>query len=86
MAIDKVIMPRFGGRFEGGLFFPEEANKDVATRATAIAGQLIRGGMDPEAAGVKAVEQAEREKELEAAGGAKPGAGGKPSFPTPWKR
>jgi len=87
MAIDKVIMPRYGGRFEGGLFFPDEANKDVATRATQIAGELVRRGMAPEAAGVKAVEQAEREKKLKEAGGAA-GAGGAGEYsgPKPWKR
>lgn len=86
MAIDKVLMPHFGGRFEGGLWFPEEANKAVATRATAIAGQLIRQGMDPEAAGVQAIAQAEREKAL--ADTAKQSSGGVIDYkgPTPWRR
>lgn len=82
MAIDKVIMPRYGGRFEGGLFFPDEANKDVATRATQLAGEMIRQGTDPEVAGVKAIEQAERERAIR-----DPKQGGGPyKGPTPWRR
>ncbi|HXC41314.1 MAG TPA: hypothetical protein VN667_20450 [Burkholderiales bacterium] len=83
MAIDKVILPKYGGKFEGGMFFPDEANKDVALRATALAGQLVRNGMAPEQAGAQAVQQAEREKALAANGGAQ--AGGY-NGPTPWKR
>lgn len=80
MSIDKVILPKYGGRFEGGMFFPDEANKDVALRATELAGQLVRQGVDPEAAGAQAVAQAEREKAL------KPKPGGKYEGPTPWKK
>jgi len=83
MAIDKVIMPKYGGRFEGGLFFPEEANKDVALRATQIVGELVRGGMNPEAAGAEAVKRADREKTLKDAG---KGGSGDYTGPTPWKR
>ncbi len=86
MAIDKVILPTFGGRFEGGMFFPDEKNKDVALRATQIAGELIRGGMHPEAAGVQAVERAKREKAM--ADATRPGGGGAPGAytgPTPWR-
>ncbi|MEW5709851.1 MAG: hypothetical protein AB1830_13250 [Pseudomonadota bacterium] len=81
MAISNVILPRYGGRFEGGMFFPDEANKDVATRAVAIAGQLIRSGMEPEQAGVEAIARAEREKAVKEVGGASGYSG-----PTPWKR
>ena len=81
MAIDKVIMPKFGGRFEGGLFFPDEANKNVALRATELAGQYVRGGMDPEAAGAKAVKEAEREQALKPRN---PGDGY--NGPKPWKK
>lgn len=84
MAVDKVLMPRYGGRFEGGVWFPDTDNKDVATRATEIAGQLIRRGMDPEAAGVQAARHADQEKEQadrakviqKVTGGKKPGSGG----------
>jgi hypothetical protein len=82
MAIDKVILPKYGGRFEGGMFFPDEKNKDVAVRAIQIAGELTRGGMDPEAAGAKAIAQAEREKAIAETGGGTPNYSG----PTPWKR
>jgi hypothetical protein len=81
MAIDKVIMPKFGGRFEGGLFFPDEKNKDIALRATELAGQYVRGGMDPEAAGAKAVKDAEREQALKPKN---PGDGY--NGPKPWKK
>lgn len=85
MAIDKVILPRFGGRFEGGMFFPDEANKEVALRATELAGGYVRGGMDPEAAGKKAVDEALREKALKDQTKPKPGSGGY-GGPTPWKK
>lgn len=81
MAIDKVILPKYGGRFEGGMFFPDEANKDVALRATELAGNLVRQGVDPEAAGSQAIAQAEREKLLKPKPGADPYKG-----QTPWKK
>ena len=86
MAIDKVILPKYGGRFEGGMFFPDEKNKDVALRATALAGQYVRGGMAPEAAGAKAVADAERESAVKAVSGGSnnTGAGGY-AGPAPWK-
>jgi hypothetical protein len=86
MAIDKVILPKFGGRFEGGMFFPDEANKDVAVRATQLAGEYVRGGMDPEAAGARAVKEAEREEAVKKAGGKEPGKPGGYGGPTPWKK
>lgn len=87
MAIDKVILPTFGGRFEGGMFFPDEKNKDVALRATQIAGELIRSGVNPEAAGVQAVDKAKREKALAdaAAKGGGAAAQGGYTGPTPWR-
>lgn len=90
MAIDKVIMPRFGGKFEGGVFFPDAENKDVATRAVLLAGKFIReDGMDPEAAGGRAIEQAEYEKALGQLGGKgpadKPAADTGYKGPAPWK-
>ena len=86
MAIDKVILPKFGGRFEGGMFFPDEKNKDVALRAQVLTESLIRqNGMDPVAAANQAIAQAEREKAVTDTGGS-PG-GGTPGYsgPTPWK-
>lgn len=79
MGIDKVLMPKFGGKFEGGMWFPDEANKDVAVRATQILGEKVRSGMDPEKAGAEAILQAEREAVLRP----KPGA---PRYdgPRPW--
>lgn len=82
MAIDKVLLPKYGGKFEGGMFFPDDANKDVALRASVLTEQFIRNDrMDPVAAANKGVEQAEREK----ATAPKPGSGTY-SGPTPWKR
>lgn len=82
MAIDKVILPKYGGRFEGGMFFPDEKNKDVAVRAITIAGELVRAGMAPEAAGAEAINRAEREKAL---GTVAPSSSGY-SGPTPWRK
>lgn len=84
MAIDKVILPKYGGRFEGGMFFPDEKNKEVALRATQLVGEYVRQGMDPEAAGVKAVQEAEREKALKEVSGAPSGSGY--TGPRPWKQ
>lgn len=89
MAIDKVIMPKYGGRFEGGMFFPDEANKDIALRATELAGEYVRGGMHPEAAGAKAVRDAEREEALrntDPRNKDKPKPDGGYSGPRPWAR
>ena len=92
MAIDKVILPKYGGRFEGGMFFPDEKNKTVALRAQVLAEENIRKhNMQPIQAANAAIEQAEREAKLASMqGGGQPAAqgGGQPSGytgPKPWK-
>lgn len=88
MAIDKVILPKFGGRFEGGMFFPDKDNKDIALRSAVLTEQYIRQDkMDPVAAANKAIGAAEREKALAGTGGKPGGGSGGPAYtgPTPWK-
>lgn len=89
MSIDKVILPKYGGRFEGGMFFPDEKNKDVALRAQVLAEKNIREKkMNPIEAANAAIDQAEREKKLGTPPGA-PASGaaaGVYTGPTPWRR
>jgi len=59
LAIDKVLMPRYGGRFEGGFWFPDDKNRDIATNAQSILETKIAAGMEP----VRAAEEAAREAE-----------------------
>lgn len=61
-AIVHVLQPRYGGKLEGGMWFPDDANKDVALRANQLLEQFASSGVQPMEAAVKAVEQAEREK------------------------
>jgi DNA-directed RNA polymerase subunit K/omega len=61
-AIVHVLQPRYGGKLEGGMWFPDEANKDVALRANQLLEQFSSNGVPPMEAAVQAVEKAEREK------------------------
>lgn len=58
-----VLQPRYGGRLDGGVWFPDEGNRDVALRAMQIYEQLTSDhkGLSPIAAATQAAQQAERE-------------------------
>lgn len=56
------IQQHFGGRFEGGTYFPDEANKSVALRAQELLEEKLADGGTPMASAKRAIEQAEREK------------------------
>lgn len=41
----KILQQHFGGRFEGGMWFPDEANKELAINAQAISEEYVQSGM-----------------------------------------
>jgi len=45
-----ILQSHFGGRFEGGMWFPDEENRDVAMNAIEIASDLIQEGETPQRA------------------------------------
>jgi hypothetical protein len=61
-----VLQPRYGGKFEGGMWFPDEKNQDVALRAFQIYEQLSSGAnaLAPMEAATQAAQKAEREQAL----------------------
>lgn len=67
IAIDKAIMPYFGGKFEGGAYFPDEANKDAALEAVTRAERYVGSGMEPIAAGQRAVQEVQRDRTVDGA-------------------
>lgn len=61
----KVLASRYGGKFEGGMWFPDEANKDVALRANQLLEEKLAQPQyqgKPMDAAAAAAQQAEREK------------------------
>jgi len=57
-----VLKERYGGKFEGGVWFPDEKNKDVGLRAMQIYEQKVSTKIPPVEAAKQAAEQAEREQ------------------------
>lgn len=45
-----VLQSHFGGRFEGGMWFPDEENRDVAMNAIEMAADLVKEGESPQRA------------------------------------
>lgn len=55
-----ILQSHFGGRFEGGMWFPDEENKDVAINAMEMAADLIKEGEAPQRAANIAAEKAKQ--------------------------
>ena len=68
----KVLQSRYGGRFEGGMWFPDEKNRDVAVRAHTAFEKRIASGMTPMAAADAAIRDAEGAPSVPVATGAAP--------------
>lgn len=55
-----ILQSHFGGRFEGGMWFPDEENKGVAMNAIEMAADLIKEGEQPQRAANIAAEKAKQ--------------------------
>lgn len=55
----KIIQKNYAGTFEGGIWFPDEANKEVALNAMDIAAEKVQGGMPPDRSAREAVSEAD---------------------------
>lgn len=67
------LQARYGGRLEGGMWFPDKENRDIAIKANSAYERYIKAGHDPMEAAEAAINEAE----------GKAPAGGAPSFKTP---
>ena len=80
----KVLVSRYGGKLEGGMWFPDEANRDVALRASVLLEQNLQRGLPAMEAASQAAQMAEREKaEGRLPIGQAPAAGGAPAASAP---
>lgn len=55
-----ILQSHFGGRFEGGMWFPDDENKEVAMNAIELASDLIKEGESPQRAANIAAEKAKQ--------------------------
>lgn len=79
-----ILQSHFGGRFEGGMWFPDEENRDVAMNAIEMAADLIKEGEQPQRAANIAAEKAKAgalPKSRRGTNGAAPATGKPPSDP-----